>query len=136
MSKENVELVQAIYAAFGAGDVPGVVGRMSPEIVWNEAENFPYADRNPYLGPEAILTGVYARLGTDWEGFAAVPDEYLDAGDTVVVLGRYGGTHKATGQALDAQLAHVWRLADGKVVAFQQYTDTLQAARVTERRRD
>ena len=129
MSKENVELVQAIYAAFGAGDVPGVVGRMSPEIVWNEAENFPYADRNPYLGPEAILTGVFARLGTDWDGFAAVPDEYLDAGDTVVVLGRYHGTFKATGETLDAQLVHVWRLEDGKAVAFQQYTDTLQAAR-------
>ena len=135
MSKENVELVQAIYAAFGAGDVPGVVARMSPEIVWNEAENFPYADRNPYLGPEAILTGVFARLGTDWDGFAAVPDEYLDAGDTVVVLGRYHGTYQATGETLDAQLVHVWRLEDGKAVAFQQYTDTLQAARVTERRK-
>jgi ketosteroid isomerase-like protein len=134
MSKENVELVQAIYAAFGAGDVPGVVARMSPEIVWNEAENFPYADRNPYLGPEAILTGVFARLGTDWDGFAAVPDEYLDAGDTVVVLGRYHGTCNATGETLDAQLVHVWRLEDGKAVAFQQYTDTLQSALVMDRR--
>ena len=134
MSKENVELVQAIYAAFGAGDVPGVVGRMSPDIVWNEAENFPSADGNPYRGPEAILTGVFARLGTEWDGFAAIPAEFLDAGDTVVVLGRYHGTYKATGRALDAQLVHVWRVADGKVVAFQQYTDTLQAARVTERR--
>ena len=134
MSLENVALVQGIYAAFKAGDVPGVVGRMSPEIVWNEAENFPYADRNPYLGPEAVLTGVFARLGTDWEGFAAIPDEFLDAGDTVVVLGRYHGIYKPTGRALDAQLVHVWRCEDGKAVAFQQYTDTLQAARVTERR--
>ena len=134
MSEENVAVVQGIYAAFKDGDVPGVVGRMSPDIVWNEAENFPYADRNPYLGPEAILTGVFARLGTDWDGFAAIPDEFLDAGDTVVVLGRYHGTFKATGRALDAQLVHVWRIEDGKAVAFQQYTDTLQAARVTERR--
>ena len=131
---ENVALVQGIYAAFKAGDVPGVVGRMSPDIVWNEAENFPYADRNPYLGPEAILTGVFARLGTDWDGFAAIPDEFLDAGDTVVVLGRYHGTFKATGRTLDAQFVHVWRVAGGKAVAFQQYTDTLQADRVTERR--
>lgn len=131
---DNVALVQGIYAAFKAGDVAGVVDRMSREIVWNEAENFPYADRNPYLGPEAILTGVFARLGTEWEGFAALPDEFLDAGDTVVVLGRYHGTYLATGRALDAQLVHVWRVEDGKAVAFQQYTDTLQAARVTERR--
>jgi ketosteroid isomerase-like protein len=131
---ENVALVQAIYAAFKAGDVPGVVARMSPDIVWNEAENFPYADRNPYLGPEAILTGVFARLGTEWDGFAAIPDEFLDAGDTVIVLGRYHGTYKATGRAFDAQVVHVWRLEDGKAVAFQQYTDTLQTDRVVERR--
>ena len=131
MSQENVALVRSIYDAFGAGDIPGVVGRMSPDMVWNEAENFPYADGNPYRGPEAILGGVFGRLGADWDGFAAVPEEFLDAGDTVVVLGRYRGTCKATGRAMDAQLAHVWRVADGKATAFQQYTDTLQAARVT-----
>jgi ketosteroid isomerase-like protein len=131
MSQENVDLIRAIYDSFAAGDVPGVVARMSPEMVWNEAENFPYADGNPYRGPEAILGGVFARLGSEWNGFASVPEEFLDAGDTVVVLGRYRGTFKATGLALNAQLAHVWQVADGKAVRFQQYTDTLQAARVT-----
>jgi ketosteroid isomerase-like protein len=134
MSQENVALVEAIYAAFGTGDVPGVLARMSPDIVWNEAENFPYADRNPYLGPEAVLTGVFARIGEEWDGFTVLPEDLLDAGDTVVVLGRYTGTCKATGRTLDAQLVHVWRIEDGKVVRFQQYTDTLQAARVMERR--
>ena len=131
MSQENVGLIGAIYDAFAAGDIHGVVGRMSPDIVWNEAENFPYADGNPYCGPEAILGGVFARLGSEWDGFGAIPEEYLDAGDTVVVLGRYRGTCKATGLAMDAQLAHVWRVVDGKAARFQQYTDTLQAARVT-----
>ena len=104
---------------------------MAPDIVWNEAENFPHADGNPYCGPDAILAGVFARLGSEWDGFAAVPEEFLDAGDTIVVLGRYRGAHKATGKPLDAQLAHVWRLAGDKATAFRQYTDTLQAARVT-----
>jgi len=131
MSKENVDLIRAIYDCMAAGDVPGIIAAMSPDIVWNEAENFPYADGNPYRGPEAILGGVFARLGSEWDGFAAVPEEFLDAGDTVVVLGRYRGTFKATGLGLNAQLAHVWRVADGKAVAFQQYTDTLQAARVS-----
>ncbi|MDQ4088476.1 MAG: nuclear transport factor 2 family protein [Pseudomonadota bacterium] len=131
MPQQNVELIRAIYSRFAAGDVPGVLGRMSGDIVWNEAENFPYADGNPYRGPDAVLSGVLARLGGEWEGFAAVPEEFLDAGDTVVVLGRYRGTYKATGRVLDAQLVHVWRVRDGKAVSFQQYTDTLQAARVT-----
>jgi uncharacterized protein len=131
MSQENLDLVRAIYSAFAAGDIPGVLGRMAPDMVWNEAENFPYADGNPYEGPDAILSGVFARLGSEWDGFAAVPDEYLDAGDTIVVLGRYRGACRATGQDLDAQFAHVWRVRDGKAARFQQHTDTLQAALVT-----
>jgi ketosteroid isomerase-like protein len=131
MSKENADLIRAIYGAFAAGDVPGVVARMSPDIVWNEAENFPYADGNPYCGPEAILGGVFARLGSEWDGFAAAPEEYLDAGDTIVVLGRYRGACKATGLEQNAQMVHVWRVEDGKAARFQQYVDTLQVARVT-----
>ena len=127
----NVDLIRGLYEAFGRGDIAGVLERMAPDIEWNEAEGFPYADGNPYRGPDAIVSGVFARLGTEWDGFAAVPEEYLDAGDTVVVLGRYRGTFKATGRRLDAQLAHVWRVRDGKAAAFRQYTDTLQAARVT-----
>jgi ketosteroid isomerase-like protein len=54
----------------------------------------------------------------------------IDAGDTVVMLGRYTGTYKGTGKALDAQVAHVWRARDGKVTGFQQHADTLHAAMV------
>jgi ketosteroid isomerase-like protein len=130
MSQENVALVRGIYQAFAAGDVPGVLGAMSPDIEWNEAEGFAYADRNPYRGPQAILEGVFMRIGEEWDGFHPEPQELLDAGDTVVVLGRYHGTYKATGKTVDAQLVHVWRVADGRAVRFQQYTDTLQYARV------
>jgi ketosteroid isomerase-like protein len=52
----------------------------------------------------------------------------IDGGDTVVVEGRYYGKVRETGISLDAQFAHVWHLRDGKVVGFQQYTDTKQWA--------
>ena len=131
MSQDNVALVKRIYEAFGAGDVPAVFGAMSGDIVWNEAENFPLADRNPYVGPDAIVQGVFARLGSDWEGFTVVPEEYLDAGDTVVMLGRYRGTCRATGRPVNAQLAHIWRIESGKAKDFRQLTDTLQFALAT-----
>ena len=99
MSSENVALIRAIYDAFAAGDVPGVLSRMSPDIVWNEAESFIYADGNPYRGPEAVLNGVFARIGAEWDGFEANVEELIDGGDTIVALGRYRGIHKATGGA-------------------------------------
>ena len=129
MSQANVEIVQSIYAAFARGDGPAVLASMDPAIVWNEAENFPYADRNPYIGPAAIAEGIFFRLATEWDRFQAVPSEFLDAGGTVVALGYYKATCKATGVALNAQFAHIWRLRDSRITAFQQYTDTAQAAR-------
>lgn len=129
MSEANVALIRGIYDGFAAGDVRAVLGAMKPDIVWNEAENFPYSDGNPYVGPEAIAEGVFGRCIGEWDGFRVAIDEILDAGDTIVALGRYHGTCKATGKALNAQLAHVWRIEDGKAAAFQQYTDTLQAVR-------
>ncbi|MEP7154469.1 MAG: nuclear transport factor 2 family protein [Betaproteobacteria bacterium] len=132
MSKENVAAIKVIYDAFAKGDVPQVLGQMSPSIIWNEAENFPYADGNPYIGPEAVLNGVFARCISEWDGFAVQVDEIVDAGDTVVAFGRYLGTYKKTGKSIHAQMAHVWRLVDGKAVRFQQHADTLQMARAIE----
>jgi len=128
MSQGNVDVIQNVYAAFAAGDGPGAFAHMDPAIVWNEAEGFPYADRNPYVGPAAIGEGVFFRLATEWENFQAVPKDFLDAGESVVALGRYTAKHNATGKALDAQFAHVWGLREGKIVRFQQYTDTAQAS--------
>ena len=76
---------------------------------------------------------MFARIGSEWDGFAAVPEEYIDGGDTIVSLGHYGGVCKATGKPMRAQFAHVFRVKDGKIAGFQQYADTLGTARAMER---
>ena len=129
----NTEPVRALYSAFAKGDMPAALATMADDIVWNEAENYPYADRNPYVGPQAILMGVFARIGADWENFTAVSDELIDGGDTIVSLGWYGGVSKASGKPMRAQFAHVFRVKNGKIAGFQQYADTLGTARAMER---
>lgn len=128
MSEENVQAVRGMYEAFGRGDIQRVLRQMDQSTEWHEAENFIYADRSPYIGPEAVLEGVFMRLASEWEGFTVTPEEWLDAGDRIVVLGIYNGTHKATGKQVRAQFAHVWSMREGRVVRFQQYTDTKQFA--------
>jgi ketosteroid isomerase-like protein len=90
----------------------------------------PLADRNPYIGAQAIGEGVFGRLLAAIDGFTAAPDRFVDGGDDVIVLGRYGGTMKQGGALLDAPYCHVYRFADGKIASFQQYTDTAQWARL------
>jgi ketosteroid isomerase-like protein len=131
MSAENVALIKGLYDAFARGDIADALGRMSPDIAWYEAEDFPYADRNPYRGPEAVVAGVFARIAGEWENFSTGMGELIGDGDRVVALGRYQGTYKATGKAMDAQAVHVWTVKDGKAVGFQQYINTLNVARAT-----
>jgi ketosteroid isomerase-like protein len=129
MSQQNVEAIQSIYTAFEKGDLPGVLKSMAPDIQWNEAENFPYADGNPYIGTAAVVEGVFQRLGSEWEFWKLQIENILDAGDNVVAFGRYKAKNRKTAKSIDAQFAHIWWLKDGKAVRFQQYTDTLQASK-------
>jgi ketosteroid isomerase-like protein len=124
--QQNSETVRAFYQAMARGDIESALGILDPAVEWNEAENFLYSDGNPYVGPHAILQGVLARLGGEWDGFSAVPEQILDAGDTVVSLGRYRGVYKKTGAAVNAQFVHVFAVRAGKIARFQQYTDTAQ----------
>lgn len=132
MPNNSADLIRSLYQAFGRGDVLTVLSAFDPTIEWNEAENFAYADGNPYIGPDKILQGVFMRLGQDFQPFAVVPHDFVEAGDRVIVFGRYQGKSARTGTSIDAQFVHAWWLRDGKVVRFQQYTDTAQFARAAQ----
>ena len=106
-----------------------VLAALDANVEWWEAENFIYADKNPYVGHSAVLEGVFMRIVSDWDGFAVTPSDVLDAGDTAVARGHYSGTCKENGRDVRAQFAHFFSFRDGKIVKFQQYTDTAQFAR-------
>lgn len=126
----NLNSVQKVYDAFAKGDIPSVLGFLTSDIAWTEAEGFPYA--GTYHGPKAVLEGVFMRLGSEWNGFAAVADEFIDGGDTIVALGKYSGTYKKTGKSFQANFAHVWKVKDGKAIRFIQYVDTLLVHRALQ----
>jgi ketosteroid isomerase-like protein len=66
------------------------------------------------------------RLGGEWDGFNVAPQEVHDAGDTVIAEGHYSGKYKKNGRSVRSQFAHFFSFRDGKIVKFQQYTDTAQ----------
>jgi uncharacterized protein len=118
-----LETVQGMYAAFERGDIPAVLAVLAPDIRWTEAEGGPYGGTS--IGPQAVLENVFMKLGGEWDGFSAVPHEFIASENTVVALGNYSGTYKATGKSFTAPFAHVMKFQDGKVVSFDQYTDTV-----------
>ena len=125
-TEQNMQTINTLYTGFSTGDMPTVLGLMDPKIVWNEAESNSLADGNPYIGPQAILEGVFARLGANHEHFGLQDVKIHGMHDNMVLATlRYDAKVKETGKTYNAQVAHLWTFNDeGKISAFQQYADT------------
>jgi ketosteroid isomerase-like protein len=119
----NVDIVKRSYDAFSRHDLDGVMGDMHPEIVWHQAQGLPHG--GTYHGLAEVKRNIFDPLDQDWwNDFTADPDEFLDAGPNVVVVGRYRGISKETGKQLDVPFVHIWTLDGDKAIQFRQYLDT------------
>jgi len=122
VSADNVGVVRSFYENVEGGNLPAGLALLTADCAWTEMAGFPYA--GTYYGPDAVRDNVFARLGSDWEGFRFDVDEVLDAGETVVGIGTYSATSRATGKPMRARVVHVFRLRDGRIAAFEQFADT------------
>ena len=122
MTNSNVDLVKGVYAAFGVGDVPKVLGAMHPQIQWTETAGFKYG--GVYRSPQAVLENVFAKIQAEFESFSIDVERLLDAGNVVVMQGHYVAKGKAKGNTVRAAVAHVIEVADGKIVRFDQHVDS------------
>jgi ketosteroid isomerase-like protein len=124
MSEQNVSVVRSSYEAFGRGDFSAVLETMDPEIEWVDQESLPWG--GAHHGHDEF--GVHMQsFAANFEEFRIEPREFLDAGDQVVVAGRFAG--RGPGGEFDVGVVYVWELRDGGVVRVESYTDT---ARVLE----
>lgn len=118
------DTVETFYLAVATGDIPTVLGLLDDKVEWTQANGSPYA--GTYHGPQAVLEGVFAKLGTEWDGYKVEPSQHLAEGDEVVSLGTYSGTYKATGKSSSARFAHAFTVKDDKVVRFEQVVDSAE----------
>uniref|UniRef100_UPI003F26CDC8 nuclear transport factor 2 family protein n=1 Tax=Rhizobium sp. F40D2 TaxID=3453141 RepID=UPI003F26CDC8 len=81
-----------------------------------------------YVGPQEGLRHVFQALGEAFDDYTFKLERLLHAGDDVIAIGDYSGTHRQTGKSFKARVVHAWRVADGKIRRFEQFTDTLRVA--------
>ena len=121
----NTEIIKDAYASFAAGDVPGALSAFADDILWVEPDGYPIIG-GTYVGPQAVVEGVFMRLAEIGDEFAVVPEQFVAEGDTVVALGHLAWKHKSTGAPASVETAHVWTLRDGKAASFHQHVDTVR----------
>ena len=130
--QQNLDVVRRVYAAFGRGDLEGLLAFLDPQVVW----------RTP--GPPDLPTAGLRRGVAEVREFFDVllntfdvqefrPAEFLTQGDKVVVLGTTREGPKGTGRMVDFRWVHVFTSRNGKIVECEEPADV--SALVDEYRR-
>jgi len=124
--KTAYDIVKGHYDANDRKDLDGMIADFAPDIQWTEMDGFPC--RGTFIGTQEVIENVFAVLGRDFEDFAFTLENLLDAGNSVVGVGNYHGTYRATGKSFNIRVVHVWHVSEGRIDRFEQFTDTLRMA--------
>jgi ketosteroid isomerase-like protein len=124
---ENEKIVKECYAAYLRADLEAVLETCSEDTEWLA---FGPPDRLPYAGTHRGREQVaryFAILDDKEESNHLVPQEFVVAGDKVIVFGNYSARVNANGQRFQTDFVHVFTLRGGKITNFRDYYDTAAA---------
>jgi uncharacterized protein len=100
--------------------------RFDPEIVMVESETLPGAASA--RGLDGVRRYIES-FSSYWEEIRFEPQEFIDAGDRVVVVARLVGRGRKSGVDVRRTWAYVWTLRGGRALRMEGYTDRSEALR-------
>ena len=126
--KENVQVVQKMYAAFNRRDIPAVLDILSDDVEWHSPVTRTAPDEiswsKPRHGREEVAT-FFMELGEKVEPDKLEPLEFTAQADRVVVEGKNRGTVRSTGKAYEHDWVMVFTVRQGKIARMWHYYDSI-----------
>lgn len=121
----NVDSARSAYEAFGRGDLATLQEDFAEDAVWVTSDELPLGGE--VKGRDAIM-GNFAQIPNYWTLFTVEPEEFIDAGDWVVVR----GTQKAGNDngSFKAPFVHLLQFRDGKTVRGEFFSDSAKAVKL------
>ena len=121
----NIDTAKSAYEAFGRGDLAALQEDFSEDAVWLTSDELPLGGRTS--GREQIIAN-FAQIPNYWTSFSVEPEEFIDAGDYVVVR----GTQRAGNDrgSFEAPYLHLMKFDGGKVILGEFHTDSAKAAKL------
>jgi ketosteroid isomerase-like protein len=122
----NIDTARDAYEAFRSGDLQTLQEGFAEDSVWVTSDELPLGGE--VRGRDTIM-GNFAQIPNYWSSFEVEPDEFIDAGDYVVVRGtQRAGNDKGS---FEAPFVHLLKYdSDGKVVRGEFFGDTAKAAKL------
>jgi ketosteroid isomerase-like protein len=122
MSDDNTGLLRSAYESFARGDVPAVLAFFDDGLVWYTPDTVRFG--GTYAGP-AGAGEFFSHLPENYAELAVVPEQFVEQGDVVVVIGTLRGRTQA-GVNFELPFAHVWTVRNGKALSFTEFFDTVK----------
>ena len=124
----KTEALKERYQRFSQGDVEGALDLWTDDFVWEGANASDLPGSGRHEGKQAAIQVLQQAVGA-FDKFELSADEFVEQGDTVVVLGH---TNVAKGdQSAELPVVHIWRFrGEDEVCRLQILTDTLQSAHI------
>ena len=132
MSEENIELVRACYERFNGDDVDGFLGLCVPDFEFRDLPGLPGS--GVFTGHDAFRAW-FAQMSEALDDLRFEPEEFIDAGNQVVVVNSATASGRGSGAAVETHFSNVWTLRDGKAVSavsYDTHAEALEAAGLSE----
>lgn len=123
MSEENLQLVREFFATYRRGDYEGSLACLAPDVVYKVAQEAPARGRD-------AVRAIWERWESSFEELETTPEEFIDAGEHVVVTVRYRGHGRGSGIEIDDRGYEVCTVRDGEIVRKVEFTDRAEALAV------
>ena len=115
------------YEKFSQGDLEGALDNWTDDFVWEGSNASDLPGSGQHEGRDAAIEVLQQAVGA-WDKFELTADEFIEQGDTVVVLGHTD--LEKEDRSARVPVVHIWRFrGDDEVCRLQILTDTLEGAR-------
>jgi ketosteroid isomerase-like protein len=129
MASTNVEQMRRGYEAFNRGDFEQVVAQVDPEVGARERADSP--DPREFHGRTQMLEALEA-LKEEFDDYRMEPVEFIEEEDYLIVVIRQSGRGRLSGVPVEGDLAHLWRLRDGRAVSLRAFSTKQEALEAAE----
>jgi ketosteroid isomerase-like protein len=119
---DNVRAVEAIFDAFGRGDIPYILDQLTDDVHWVAHLDSSVPWSGDYSG-KANVPNFFQALGGSVEVSSHPVNQLVAQDDTVVAMGDVSFSVRSTGKASSSSWVYVMKLRDGKVYSYDQFND-------------
>jgi ketosteroid isomerase-like protein len=129
-SDSKIQTIQAIYKAFGEGDLPAILEQLADDVDWASEPASTIAPWHGQLRGKAEVPRFFAALGSTVDVTRFEPLAFAANETDVLVVIRFGMRARATARSGEMDIHHWWRFRNGKIAFYRGTEDTALTARL------